>query len=145
MKFLEKNSFSELFALKHNDDFHSLWKMLKKAIISGLTLLELMNYQESYERINEARKSSLRNMSRFFEGNRQNLFNMKERGHFFVNYLFSIITAFLALLITTVLIYRSPKLQAKKFVWFFSSKKPFDFCRKNYYFIGIFKNFIFFS
>jgi len=116
IKFIEKNSFSELFALKNNKDFQLIWKNLKNGLILALSFLEISDFSTSYEKLNEIMNSDLKKIRTFLLNNKENLFDLKERPFFITKYIFSIITAIWAFSIAGYLIYKSPKLQNKKFV-----------------------------
>ena len=113
---MEKSSLSELFALRKNEDFLMLWKSLKSGVISALTNFELMDFKTSEEKIKGIMRSEILKIKEFLKDNKDHLFDLKEHRFWVTKYLFSIVFGMFGVGVIAILIYRSPKLQNKKFV-----------------------------
>ena len=113
---MEKSSLSELFALRKNEDFLALWKNLKNGVISALTNFELMEFKTSAEIIKGIMLSEIPKIREFLRDNKDHLFDLKEHRFLVAKYLFSIVFGIISMGVVAILIYRSPKLQNKKFV-----------------------------
>ena len=93
-----------------------IWKNIKNNLILALTSLELGKFKCASQQIHNISEKDLKKLRVFLKSNSENLLDLKAPRFWFSKYVFSLITALVLCLIAGWLVYKSPKLQNKKFV-----------------------------
>ena len=102
--------------LNNNNDLQNIWKNLKSNIIMTLTAFELGNFKLAYKNIKQILQIDIKNLREFLKKNSDNLLDLNAPRSIISQYLFSFMVGIIMISIVSCLIYRSPKLQNKKFV-----------------------------
>lgn len=116
LKLIEKNSFSEIFVLRANLELQAIWKNIKNNIILALTSLELAQFKSTNQQIMNIYEKDLKNLRNFLRINTENQLDLKAPRFWVSKYIFSLVIGVGLCVITGWLVYKSPKLQNKKFV-----------------------------
>jgi len=102
--------------LRNNEELQEIWKKLKMNIIIALSSLEIANFKSANIAIQRIFEEDLKKLRVFLFANSDNLLDLKTQNSWVSKYFLSLTIGIFMTLMIACLVYKSPKLQSKKFV-----------------------------